>query len=146
MWPQGREGSNPFFRTIRLGCLRGLAHGRPRLCAEANVLSERRESKDPPDSLHYAVAAPVSLKPVRTSTKKYAVGVDRALPEPEVLDMTRLDDGMPPRVRPRTAEPAAPHDETFPPVSDGDPAANPPRPLDDMAVPPLTEPTDVNGG
>jgi hypothetical protein len=37
-------------------------------------------------------------------------------------------------------------DETFPPVSDGDPAANPPVPLDDMPVPPLTEPTDVNGG
>jgi hypothetical protein len=38
------------------------------------------------------------------------------------------------------------HDEAFPPVSDGDPAANPPLPLDDMPVPPLTEPTDVNGG
>jgi hypothetical protein len=63
-----------------------------------------------------------------------------------VLDMTRLDDGTPPLVRPRTAEQAAQHDETFPPVSDGDPAANPPRPLDDMPVPPLTEPTDVNGG
>jgi hypothetical protein len=34
----------------------------------------------------------------------------------------------------------------FPPVADGDPASNPPIPLDDMPVPPLTEPTDVNGG
>ena len=37
-------------------------------------------------------------------------------------------------------------DLTFPPVADGDPAANPPAPLDDMPVAPLTEPTDVNGG
>lgn len=37
-------------------------------------------------------------------------------------------------------------DPTFPPVIDGDPEANPPLPLDDMPVPPLTEPTDVNGG
>ena len=37
-------------------------------------------------------------------------------------------------------------DPTFPPVLDGDPEANPPLPLDDMPVPPLTEPTDVNGG
>jgi len=35
---------------------------------------------------------------------------------------------------------------TFPPVADGDPAANPAVPLDDMPVPPLTEPTDVSGG
>jgi hypothetical protein len=38
------------------------------------------------------------------------------------------------------------HDDAFPPVSDGDPAANPPVPLDDMPALPLTEPTDVNGG
>jgi hypothetical protein len=46
------------------------------------------------------------------------------------------------------AEPAnsTTQDETFPPVADGDPAAHPPVPLDDMPVPPLTEPTDVNGG
>jgi len=37
-------------------------------------------------------------------------------------------------------------DLTFPPVADGDPAANPQAPLDDMPVAPLTEPTDVNGG
>jgi hypothetical protein len=37
-------------------------------------------------------------------------------------------------------------DETFPPVLDGDPAANPPLPFDDAPVPPLTEPTDINGG
>jgi hypothetical protein len=35
---------------------------------------------------------------------------------------------------------------TFPPAADGDPAANPAVPLDDMPVPPLTEPTDVSGG
>ena len=52
-----------------------------------------------------------------------------------------------PRTRART-EPAGStlNDETFPPVSDGDPAANPPVPLDEMPVPPLTEPSDVNGG
>ena len=37
-------------------------------------------------------------------------------------------------------------DATFPPVSDGDPGSSPPVPLDNMPVPPLTEPTDVNGG
>jgi hypothetical protein len=37
-------------------------------------------------------------------------------------------------------------EEQFPPVSDGDAAANPPLPLDDMPVAPLTEPADVNGG
>jgi hypothetical protein len=37
-------------------------------------------------------------------------------------------------------------DPTFPPVVDGDPAEYPSVPLDDMPVPPLTEPTDVNGG
>ena len=60
--------------------------------------------------------------------------------------MTRLDDSQPPRVRPHAAEPAAKHDDMYPPVSDGDPAAEPARPLDDMPVAPLTEPTDVNGG
>lgn len=44
------------------------------------------------------------------------------------------------------ADPSGGQDLTFPPVADGDPAANPPAPLDDMPVAPLTEPTDVNGG
>ena len=43
-------------------------------------------------------------------------------------------------------DPDPPAVPAFPPVADGDPAANPPVPLDDMPVPPLTEPTDVNGG
>jgi hypothetical protein len=38
------------------------------------------------------------------------------------------------------------HQPAFPPAADGDPAANPPVPLDGMPVPPLTEPTDVSGG
>jgi hypothetical protein len=66
--------------------------------------------------------------------------------EPEVLDMTRLDDGAAPHVPPRATEQTVTIDEAFPPVSDGDPAAHPARPLDDMPVAPLTEPTDVNGG
>ena len=41
---------------------------------------------------------------------------------------------------------SAEHQPSFPPVADGDPEENPPLPLDDMPVPPLTEPTDVNGG
>lgn len=58
--------------------------------------------------------------------------------------MAATDD---PRARAGT-EPAGStlNDEAFPPVSDGDPAANPPVPLDEMPVPPLTEPSDVNGG
>jgi hypothetical protein len=37
-------------------------------------------------------------------------------------------------------------DPALPPVVDGDPSEHLPLPLDDMPVPPLTEPTDVNGG
>jgi hypothetical protein len=35
---------------------------------------------------------------------------------------------------------------TLPPPSDADPDATPPKPLDDMPVPPLTEPADTSGG
>lgn len=34
----------------------------------------------------------------------------------------------------------------FPPASDGEPGVIPPKPLDEMPVPPLTEPADTNGG
>ena len=36
--------------------------------------------------------------------------------------------------------------ETLPPPSDGEPAASPPKALDDMPVAPLTEPDDTSGG
>jgi hypothetical protein len=35
---------------------------------------------------------------------------------------------------------------TLPPPSDDEPAATPPKLLDDMSVPPLTEPDDTSGG
>jgi hypothetical protein len=35
---------------------------------------------------------------------------------------------------------------TLPPPSDDEPAATPPKALDDMPVPPLTEPADTSGG
>jgi hypothetical protein len=35
---------------------------------------------------------------------------------------------------------------TLPPPNDDEPAASPPKPLDDMPVPPLTEPSDTSGG
>ncbi len=36
--------------------------------------------------------------------------------------------------------------DMFPPASDGEPGVIPPKPLDEMPVPPLTEPADTNGG
>ena len=56
------------------------------------------------------------------------------------------DDDAAPRRHDRLPSTRVRHDEAFPPVVDGDPAANPALPLDDMPVSPLTEPGDVNGG
>lgn len=44
------------------------------------------------------------------------------------------------------ADDASKSSGTFDPGSDGEPDAGPPKPLDDMPVPPLTEPADTSGG
>jgi hypothetical protein len=67
------------------------------------------------------------------------MGANVNQPARDAFTMTRYADGS-------DAADSPVVDPAFPPVVDGDPAEHLPLPLDDMPVPSLTEPTDVNGG
>jgi hypothetical protein len=167
LWPQGREGSNPFFRTnlesagtpaprlahittlalrgsLRLFALESAAKALGLRLAHATTLARSASLRLFASGLSYLRTDLYQKYSRRYHSRSVAIGheLDEARTANEAFMTRPMDDAS----RTESDEQLTNTEPAFPPVADGDPASNPPVPLDDMPVPPLTEPTDVNGG